>query len=149
MNCAQVEELLSAYLDNALTSEERRVVAVHLHHCERCSSMLADFRRFDALLSELPRVHPTPELRERIFASPEYLELTGTFDAHATSGEEEVADDWTVPHPATKHARRDTPGRPRLVAIPGGRGSQGGYNSRSTSSAKPTLGRIPLVRQSR
>ena len=144
MNCAQVEDLLSAYLDNALASEERRAVAVHLHQCNRCSIILADFRRFDALLSQLPRVNPAPELRDRIFSSPEYLELTGTFDAHAASGEEE-ADNWTVPHPAAKHVRRDTPGRPRLVAIPGGRS---GHSTHSTSSAKPTLGRVPLVRQS-
>ncbi len=87
MNCEQVEELLSAYLDNALAPEERRVVAVHLHQCTRCSSILADFRRHDALLSQLPRVNPGQDLRERIFSSSEYLELTGTFDAHATSGE--------------------------------------------------------------
>src|SRR5690348_17114290 len=119
MNCEQVEELLSAYLDNALAPEERLSVAIHLHHCNRCSNVLADFRRFDALLSELPRVHPAPELRERIFSSPEYLELTGTFDARATAEEEQVADNWTVPHPTAKNVRRNTPGRPRLVAIPG------------------------------
>ncbi len=146
MNCEQVEELLSAYLDNALAPEERLSVAVHLHHCNRCSSILADFRRFDALLSELPHVHPAPELRERIFSSPEYLELTGTFDAHVTNGQEEVADNWTMPHPAAKNVRRNIPGRPQLVAISGGRS---GYNTSSTSSAKPTLGRVPLVRQSR
>lgn len=144
MNCAQVEDLLSAYLDNALNSEERRAVAVHLHQCSRCSSILADFRRFDALLSELPRVNPAPELRERIFSAPEYLELTGTFDAHATGKEGEAEDHWTVPQPAVNHIRHDTPGRPHLVAIPGGRSRQ-----RTPSSAKPTLGRIPLVRSSK
>ena len=30
MNCEQVEELLSAYLDNMLAPEERRAVAAHL-----------------------------------------------------------------------------------------------------------------------
>ena len=145
MNCEQVEDLLSAYLDNALAPEERRSVALHLHQCNRCSSILADFRRFDALLSQLPRVTPGQELRERIFSSPDYLELTGTFDAHAANGEED-ADNWTLPHPTTKSIRRDTPGRPRLVAIPGGRSTQGGQSS---SSAKQTLGRVPLVRPSR
>ena len=145
MNCEQVEELLSAYLDNALAPEERRTVAIHLHQCTHCSSILADFRRFDALLSQLPRVTPAQELRERIFSSPEYLELTGTFDAHPATEEEEDGDNWTLPHPAAKHPWRNTPGRPRLVAIPGGRSGQ---KSRSTSSAKPTLGRVPLVRQS-
>src|SRR5437763_11740638 len=116
MNCGQVEELLSAYLDNALAPEERRAVAVHLYQCQQCSSILADFRRFDALVSHLPRVSPAPALREKIFASPEYLELTGTFDAHAASREEEDADHWTVPLPAAKHVRRDTPGPTQLLA---------------------------------
>jgi len=117
MNCEQVEELLSAYLDNQLATEERREVAIHLQQCSACSSILAEFRRNDALLRHLPRVSPEPELRERIFSSPEFLELTGTFDARKSASEE----DWTVPNLPAKHSRRDTPGRPHLVAIPGGR----------------------------
>ncbi len=63
MNCEQVEELLSAYLDDALAPEERVDVAAHLQECSQCSSILVDFRRFDALLKQLPRdyqrIHPT------------------------------------------------------------------------------------------
>ncbi len=74
MNCEQVKELLSAYLDNALAPEERRSVATHLEACPECSEMLADFRRFDALLSRMPRINPDASLRERIFSSQEYLD---------------------------------------------------------------------------
>src|SRR5690242_3354176 len=116
MNCEQVEELLSAYLDNALAPGEWREVTAHLQTCTTCSAMLADFSRNDALLSHLPRVSPDPALRDRIFTSPEFLELTGTFDS---SGETQK--EWTVPRLPAKSPRRDTPGRPQLVAIPGGR----------------------------
>src|SRR5205085_5950368 len=82
----------------------------------QCSAILAEFRRNDALLSQLAPVIPDPALRERIFSSPEFLELTGTFDTRG-----EAQEDWTVPRLPSKYPRRDTPGRPHLVAIPGGR----------------------------
>jgi len=43
MNCEQVEELLSAYLDNALAPEEWREVTAHLQTCTKCSAMLAEY----------------------------------------------------------------------------------------------------------
>jgi Tol biopolymer transport system component len=116
MNCERVEELLSAYLDNALAFEEWREVSTHLQICAKCSVMLAEFYRNDALIARLPRVGPDPALRNRIFSSSEYLELTGTFDISS-----EVHKDWTVPKLPASSLRRDTPGRPQLVAIPGGR----------------------------
>ena len=116
MNCERVEELLSAYLDNALAFEEWREVSAHLQTCTKCSATLAEFSRNDALISRLPRVSPDPTLRNRIFSSSEFLELTGTFDM---SGEAQK--DWTVPKLPANPPHRDTPGRPQLVAIPGGR----------------------------
>jgi Putative zinc-finger/WD40-like Beta Propeller Repeat len=116
MNCERVEELLSAYLDIALAFEEWREVNAHLHTCPKCSVMLAEFSRNDTLIARLPRVSPDPALRDRIFSSPEFLELTGTFDV---SSETQKA--RTVPKLPANHTRRDTPGRPQLVAIPGGR----------------------------
>lgn len=115
MNCEQVEELLSAYLDNMLAPEERRQVAAHLQTCRSCTQALADYRRNDALLARLPRVAPDAALRERIFSSPDFLELTGEAPGSvSTAGQ-------TVPRLPARSPRRDTPGRPHLVAIPGGR----------------------------
>ncbi|HWZ19787.1 MAG TPA: zf-HC2 domain-containing protein, partial [Ktedonobacteraceae bacterium] len=116
MNCERVEELLSAYLDNALALEEWREVSLHLQTCAKCSAMLAEFSRNDALIARLPRVSPDPALRNRIFSSPEFFELTGTFDSSS-----ETYNRRTVPKLPASHSRRDTPGRPQLVAIPGGR----------------------------
>ena len=115
MNCEQVEELLSAYLDNMLAPEERRQVAAHLSTCRTCTQALADYRRNDVLLARLPRVAPDAALRERIFSSPDFLELTGESPGSvSTAGQ-------TVPRLPARSPRRDTPGRPHLVAIPGGR----------------------------
>ena len=79
MNCEQVEELLSAYLDDSLTVEEtteaalelQHSIAAHLQDCVRCSTTLADFRRLDTLLAQMPRISPSLALREKIFTSPE------------------------------------------------------------------------------
>ena len=150
MNCEQVEELLSAYLDNMLVLGETAEAALQLHTeitehlqgCLQCSNILADYRRNDTLLSEMPRVSPDLALRNRIFTSPEYLELTGTsnvFSAfHAFSAS---FDKDTLHTPAYNSTRRDpsrSPSRPHLVALPGGR--------RTSSSTAPTT-KSPSTRQ--
>jgi len=116
MNCERVEELLSAYLDNTLAFEEWREVSAHIHSCANCSALFVEFGRNDALISSLPRISPDPSLRARIFSSPEFLALTGTFDLS-----NEAQKNWTVPELPAKIPRRDTPGRPQLIALPGGR----------------------------
>jgi Tol biopolymer transport system component len=110
MNCEQVKELLSEYLDNALASEASQQVATHLHTCAGCRETLSDFRRFDILLSQLPRTSPSVQLRQRIFSSPEYLELTGTF---STTRSDRTRMQTRPRQQATR--------RPQLVALPGGR----------------------------
>ena len=108
MTCEQVEELLSAYLDNALAFEEWREVSAHSQACARCSAILADYSRNDSLIARLPRVSPDPSLRNRIFSSPEFLELTGTFDV---PGEMQKA--RTVPKFPASATRRGFASRPR------------------------------------
>lgn len=116
MNGEHVEEQLSAYLDNALTQSERRDIALHLQACPHCMISLAELRQNDILLAQLPRVSPHPALRERIFSSPEILELTGT--AHARFL---ISDEWTRPlH--SRYGKHD--GRPQLVSLPGGRSAR-------------------------
>ncbi|MHB8600091.1 MAG: hypothetical protein ACYDER_25175 [Ktedonobacteraceae bacterium] len=145
MNCEQVEELLSAYLDNMLVLGETAAsadqlhaeITTHLQGCLRCSNMLADYRRNDILLSEMPRVSPTPALRHRIFSSPEYLELTGTSNVFDTSTGKNAL--RTSPN---NYTRRDTPGRPQLVALPGGRHAS---SSTSPTTKSPVLRQEPLV----
>jgi len=109
MNCEQVKEHLSAYLDNALAPEERQYVAAHIQNCASCQQMLSDFARFDALLANLPRISPEPGLRERIFSSQEYLELSGGLaDSNANS-----SPDRNLSYPSQSS-------RPHFVSLPGG-----------------------------
>ena len=124
MSCGQVKGHLSAYLDNALAPEAYDQVTTHLGTCQDCRALLADFRSFDTLLSQLPRVSPGLALRERIFSSPEYLELTGTFGATKRIGERSAAQQ------KNRH-------RPQLVALPGGQ---------QPFSGSPVASNLPLPR---
>ncbi len=119
MSTEHVEDLLSAYLDNALTQEEQAAVTLHLQTCSACNAVLADFRRFDALLAKQPRVSPSEALRERIFSSKEYLELMEDMSAgQMTSGGaivNDIKNRQTLPQ---KRVRSDDTNRPHLVALP-------------------------------
>ncbi|MBA2287196.1 MAG: PD40 domain-containing protein [Ktedonobacteraceae bacterium] len=127
MNCEQVEELLSPYLDKALAAEEHRDTASHLQKCPSCSALLSDYSYFDTLLSQMPRVSPSPALRERIFSSPEYLEITRPGSMQDAEQSQQRFSPGTTSH--------DTPGRPQLVAIPGGRSS----TSRTPTRRQPAI----------
>lgn len=115
MSCEQVKELLSMYLDNELVSEDCHSVTCHLRFCTDCNAVLADFRRFDALLSHLPLVEPRRSLEKRIFSSTEYKELTGTWGGYYCGG--------NYGSPSFRRLR-DDPSRPKLVALPGGQLTQ-------------------------
>ena len=139
MNCEQVKELLSAYLDDALAPEEKRTIATHLETCSECNAMLADFRRFDTLLRQLPRVSPGVDLRKKIFSSPDYLELTGA------SVPKTKLSAQTTP---SRSVRIDTDRRnhyPQLVALPGGRQEQ----RSSSAPSRDTFTNTEMTRKNR
>ncbi len=121
MSCADVEDLLSAYLDNALMADEHSAVVAHLQGCVACSNVLADYREIDHMLKHLPRVIPGPALRDRIFTAPEYLALTSTTDTFDKKGTVKIPIAPTFPpqYPASQSTQR--PERPQLIALPGGR----------------------------
>jgi len=75
MNCEQAEELLSAYLDDALEPGLSEQVREHAETCEHCRAILEDYRRLDAELATAPMVAPEDSLRDRLFASDEYRAL--------------------------------------------------------------------------
>jgi hypothetical protein len=75
MNCEQAEELLSAYLDDALEPGLSKQVHAHLETCEHCRAILEDYQRLDAELATTPMVAPDESLRDRLFSSDEYKAL--------------------------------------------------------------------------
>ena len=85
MSCEHVRDLLSAYLDNQLTAIERQNVASHLALCAECSTILADYRRFDALLAHLPRIAAPTTLDHALFPSKDLLQRFNLDNRHVSS----------------------------------------------------------------
>jgi hypothetical protein len=63
-----IRQLLSAYLDDRVTPQERREVEAHLASCQRCSGALAELAKTIGHLRNLDRVEPPPWLTGRIMA---------------------------------------------------------------------------------
>jgi hypothetical protein len=67
----QVVELLSAYIDDEVTAEERTMVEQHLTMCSACVQNLATLRQAVALLKELPQIAvPRPFTLRQADVSP-------------------------------------------------------------------------------
>lgn len=50
MNCTEVSELLTAYLDNEVTQKERQEIESHLAGCPRCRKELEELRSAQKIL---------------------------------------------------------------------------------------------------
>jgi len=71
MTCERIEELLSAYLEDDLTGEQKREVDAHLAGCPACAGLLAVLRETRAALAGFPEVEPSPVLMAKLYAIPE------------------------------------------------------------------------------
>ena len=65
MSCDDLDKLISLYLYEELTAEERAAFEGHLAACEGCHAKLEEARRLHGVLSNCPRPEPTPELLVR------------------------------------------------------------------------------------
>gem|GEM_PF-1414325 len=68
MNCREVQELLSAYLDGYLGSAEKKELEKHLKSCNKCLSELETLQHTIRLLNSLreEKITPPPELKNNI-----------------------------------------------------------------------------------
>jgi anti-sigma factor RsiW len=74
---------LSAYLDNALSSEARASVQAHLDTCALCRSRLAELRGTARLIAALPMLMPSRSLVPRV-SVPFWLAPLRTFSTFAS-----------------------------------------------------------------
>lgn len=74
---------LSAYLDNALSSEARASVQAHLDTCALCRTRLAELRGTARLIAALPMPVPSRSLVPRV-SVPFWLAPLRTFSTFAT-----------------------------------------------------------------
>ena len=66
--CQQVVELVSDYLEGALSRSERRRFERHLADCEDCTEYLSQMRATIALTGRLEPEDLTPQMREEFSA---------------------------------------------------------------------------------
>ena len=85
MDHNRIENQLSAYLDDQLSSEKRVKVEAHLNTCDECAKMLADFQqnrqRIGALEHQAPPIADLvlPQLRDRGPVQRKFLPNTEDF----------------------------------------------------------------------
>ena len=60
---------LDAYVEQMLSTTERRTVEAHVTTCPTCQARLAAAKQIPAMLYDLPRERPAPELAARINAT--------------------------------------------------------------------------------
>lgn len=65
LDCNEFVELVTAYLDGALTPAEEQRVEEHLSLCDGCSAYLEQVRRTVAAVGELPGPDGLPDARRQ------------------------------------------------------------------------------------
>ncbi|UCC39780.1 MAG: zf-HC2 domain-containing protein [Candidatus Aminicenantes bacterium] len=70
MKCEKVEELLSPYCEDELSTEERKAVDRHLETCENCSLLFSSMGETMESLTEFPELNVSESLLDRIYAIP-------------------------------------------------------------------------------
>ena len=66
--CQQVVELVTDYLEGALSRSQRRRLEAHLANCEHCTEYLAQMRATIRLTGRLRVEDLTPEMQEELTA---------------------------------------------------------------------------------
>lgn len=70
MTCAQVEDLLSPYLEGELAAEDKRRVDLHLEACPGCRSLLGAIGEARTALAGIPELEVSASLRARLREIP-------------------------------------------------------------------------------
>ncbi len=141
MNCNRAGALLGAYARNELPSSTRAEVEEHL---DRCTSCRADLE-VDQLVLLLPRVEAPASLHDRIFSSPEFLELTREISLQSHAADEMETPTAQDERPATAETLPSANGHhPQLVVLrPDGQLPKVSSNGHSSS----VIGTRPAPKQ--
>ncbi len=70
MKCKKIEELLSPYLEDELSPEEKGAVAKHLKTCENCSLLFSLMEETKESLADIPELEVSENLLDRLYSIP-------------------------------------------------------------------------------
>jgi hypothetical protein len=68
MVCKDIEQKLPAYLENALSSQEKGLVEEHLSLCPQCKKAMEDLEKTEKLIREMDEVEPPPWFTQKIMS---------------------------------------------------------------------------------
>lgn len=68
MECKDIQESLSAYLEGVVSSEDKKLINEHLSSCQQCSGALEDMKKTGELLQNLEEIEPPPWLTKKIMS---------------------------------------------------------------------------------
>jgi len=68
MECSDVQEKLSAYVDAMVSSEEKMFIDEHLKACQKCNDSLADLKKTLQYVQSLEEIEPPPWLVQKVMA---------------------------------------------------------------------------------
>ena len=71
MSCEHIQELLSPYLENELSSEERQRISAHLDSCGECKDLLIQMQQVYTSLTTFPEIEVSENLLSRLYAVPD------------------------------------------------------------------------------
>ena len=71
MGCERIEDLLSPYLEDNLTQEQKQTVEAHLRTCASCDELLSLMREATVSLSSFPEVDVREGLIEKLYELPQ------------------------------------------------------------------------------
>ena len=75
MNCHRVQSLLSAYLDQELSPEERRLIRNHIFHCPVCAQNFEDLSHIKSYLGNLEPPYPRLDLLDHFLLTHLHVAL--------------------------------------------------------------------------
>src|SRR4030042_7083165 len=68
MECKDIQKRLSAYLEKAVSPQQKTAMDAHLKQCKRCRQDLADLKRTIEYVQKLEEVEPPAWLAQRVMA---------------------------------------------------------------------------------
>ncbi len=71
MDCERFEELLSPYLEDDLTLEEKQIVDTHIRTCASCTELLSLMKQARESLASFPEVEVSEILVEKLYELPQ------------------------------------------------------------------------------
>lgn len=69
VTCQEFVELVTEYLEGALSAADRVRFAAHIDHCDECREYLVQFRETIAVVGRLPAESIAPEAEEKLLAA--------------------------------------------------------------------------------